>query len=62
MKQIYRTSSRSAEPPAEPAEPVVPPAVSATGQRLDTILDDISDVLETDALTFVQSYAQEGGQ
>lgn len=61
MKQIYRTSSRSAEP-AEPAEPVVPPAIAGTGQRLDSILDDISEVLETDALTFVQSYAQEGGQ
>lgn len=61
MKQTYRTSSRSADPP-DPDEPVGPPPTAASVQRLDSILDDISDILETDALTFVQSYAQKGGQ
>lgn len=61
MQQVHRTSSRSADP-AEPVEPPQPPPAAASAQRLDSILDDISDVLETDALTFVQSYAQEGGQ
>jgi ubiquitin-like protein Pup len=38
------------------------PAPAVATQGLDSILDDISDILETDALTFVQSYSQTGGQ
>ncbi len=59
QEQISRTSSRT---PPHGGEPIEPPPVVASAQRLDSILDDISDVLETDALTFVQSYAQHGGQ
>lgn len=42
------------------------PAVSESGERLkaelDDILDEIDDVLETNAEEFVKSYVQKGGQ
>lgn len=60
MEQIHRRTSRSADPAPPEEPPMPPPAVAAQG--LDSILDDISDILESDALTFVQSYSQTGGQ
>ena len=42
------------------------PAVSETGEKikaeLDDLLDEIDDVLETNAEDFVKSYIQKGGQ
>jgi ubiquitin-like protein Pup len=42
------------------------PVVSATGDKLkaelDDLLDEIDDVLETNAEDFVKSYVQKGGQ
>lgn len=42
------------------------PAVTATGDKLkaelDDLLDEIDDVLETNAEDFVKSYVQKGGQ
>jgi len=42
------------------------PAVSATGEKLkaelDDLLDEIDEVLETNAEEFVKSYVQKGGQ
>ena len=42
------------------------PAVSETGEKLkaelDDLLDEIDDVLETNAEDFVKSYVQKGGQ
>jgi ubiquitin-like protein Pup len=42
------------------------PAASATGEKLkaelDDLLDEIDDVLETNAEDFVKSYVQKGGQ
>lgn len=42
------------------------PATTATGEKLkaelDDLLDEIDDVLETNAEDFVKSYVQKGGQ
>jgi ubiquitin-like protein Pup len=42
------------------------PAASETGEKikaeLDELLDEIDDVLETNAEDFVKSYIQKGGQ
>ena len=42
------------------------PVVAATGDKLkaelDDLLDEIDDVLETNAEDFVKSYVQKGGQ
>lgn len=44
----------------------IAPATSESGERLkaelDDILDEIDDVLETNAEEFVKSYVQKGGQ
>jgi prokaryotic ubiquitin-like protein Pup len=48
------------------AEVVEAPASTATGEKLkaelDDLLDEIDDVLETNAEDFVKSYVQKGGQ
>ncbi len=53
--------------PARRDEDVVEPAAnSAQGEKikaeLDDLLDEIDDVLETNAEDFVKSYIQKGGQ
>jgi len=56
------TTTRSV--PAEQAADTAAPA--ATGDRLraelDDLLDEIDDVLETNAEDFVKSYVQKGGE
>jgi ubiquitin-like protein Pup len=46
--------------------PSAPPAASETGEKLkaelDDLLDEIDEVLETNAEEFVKSYVQKGGQ
>ena len=45
---------------------VAAPAVTETGDKIkadiDDLLDEIDDVLETNAEDFVKSYVQKGGQ
>jgi ubiquitin-like protein Pup len=53
--------------PSEKEEVVADaPATSETGEKLkaelDDLLDEIDDVLETNAEDFVKSYIQKGGQ
>lgn len=47
-------------------EPEEAPATSEKGEKLkaemDDLLDEIDDVLETNAEDFVKSYVQKGGQ
>ena len=57
------------KPAADRTEEVVDeaaPAVSEAGEKLkadlDDLLDEIDDVLETNAEEFVKSYVQKGGQ
>lgn len=46
--------------------PAAPPASSESGEKLkgemDDLLDEIDEVLETNAEDFVKSYIQKGGQ
>ncbi len=55
------TTSRETETSEEAA-----PAVTETGEKLkaelDDLLDEIDEVLETNAEDFVKSYVQKGGQ
>ncbi|MCX6522805.1 MAG: ubiquitin-like protein Pup [Actinobacteria bacterium] len=55
-----RTDARNEEELADA------PASTATGEKLkaelDDLLDEIDDVLETNAEDFVKSYVQKGGQ
>ena len=58
------SSTRSTETDTEVEEAA--PAVSERGEKikaeLDDLLDEIDDVLETNAEDFVKSYIQKGGQ
>ena len=55
------TPSRTSETTVDDA-----PAVTETGEKLkaelDDLLDEIDEVLETNAEDFVKSYVQKGGQ
>ncbi len=60
-EQIKKSPSRSDEDAVEET-----PAASESGEKLkaelDDLLDEIDDVLETNAEDFVKSYIQKGGQ
>jgi ubiquitin-like protein Pup len=61
-EQIRKTTS----PAREETEVVEAPSTSETGEKLkaelDDLLDEIDEVLETNAEDFVKSYIQKGGQ
>ena len=58
------SGSRTTEADTEVEEPA--PATSERGEKikaeLDDLLDEIDDVLESNAEDFVRSYVQKGGQ
>ncbi len=62
-EQVRRTNQ---ERPDEGAEEATLGGSSETGDRLkaemDDLLDEIDDVLETNAEDFVKSYVQKGGE
>ena len=53
------STRRSPEPAPAPA---APSSATQGAPGLDEVLDGIDDVLEVNALTFVQSFRQKGGQ
>lgn len=56
-------SERSAQQQNAATETVlIAPAVSIQTHNLDSLLDEIDDVLEVNAEEFVRSYVQKGGQ
>ena len=61
-EQIKKTTPTSKETEVDE----VAPATSETGEKLkaelDDLLDEIDEVLETNAEEFVKSYIQKGGQ
>jgi len=61
-----REQIKKPAPAREEAEIDNAPATSETGEKikaeLDDLLDEIDDVLETNAEDFVKSYIQKGGQ
>ena len=60
-EQIKKNPSRTSEEDVADA-----PAASTSGEKLkteiDDLLDEIDEVLETNAEDFVKSYVQKGGQ
>ena len=61
-----REQKRKSAPARETEEVVEAPGASETGEKLkadiDDLLDEIDEVLETNAEDFVRSYVQKGGQ
>ena len=61
-----REQKRRPAPAREEADVDEAPATSETGEKikaeLDDLLDEIDDVLETNAEDFVKSYIQKGGE
>jgi ubiquitin-like protein Pup len=61
-----REQVRKSAPPRQEETVDEAPAASETGEKikaeLDDLLDEIDDVLETNAEDFVKSYIQKGGQ
>ena len=61
-----RTHKQKHAPARTDDEVVDAPASTATGDKLraelDDLLDEIDDVLETNAEDFVKSYVQKGGE
>jgi ubiquitin-like protein Pup len=61
-----REQVRKSAPPRQEETVEEAPAASETGEKikaeLDDLLDEIDDVLETNAEDFVKSYIQKGGQ
>ena len=61
-----RTQKKKTAPERTESEVEDAPATSETGEKLkaelDDLLDEIDDVLETNAEDFVKSYVQKGGQ
>lgn len=61
-----REQKRRPAPAREEADIEDAPATSEQGEKikaeLDDLLDEIDDVLETNAEDFVRSYVQKGGQ
>jgi ubiquitin-like protein Pup len=61
-----REQIKKPAPAKQDEEVVEAPAASETGEKLkaelDDLLDEIDEVLETNAEDFVKSYVQKGGQ
>ena len=61
-----REQKRKTAPPEQDEEVEETPATSEQGEKikaeLDDLLDEIDEVLETNAEDFVKSYVQKGGQ
>jgi ubiquitin-like protein Pup len=57
-----RKSSESEETPEEVVETDVSERKEALDDDIDAILDEIDDVLETNAEDFVKSFIQKGGE
>jgi prokaryotic ubiquitin-like protein Pup len=61
-----REQVKKSAPPRQDETVADAPASSETGEKikaeLDDLLDEIDDVLETNAEDFVKSYIQKGGQ
>lgn len=58
--QEFAASSRRESEPLPP--PPLPAAPQATTRSVDSLLDEIDTILETNAESFVQGFVQKGGQ
>lgn len=57
---VRREDEIPVDPP--PVDPAAAPAAAANDAELDSLLDEIDGVLETNAEEFVRSFVQKGGQ
>lgn len=57
---VRREDETPVDPP--PVDPAAAPAATADDAELDSLLDEIDGVLETNAEEFVRSFVQKGGQ
>lgn len=53
---------RDDEEPVEPPEPTSAPAAQSREQEVDSLLEEIDEVLESNAESFVRGFVQKGGQ
>lgn len=58
--QSFQTRREGDSPAPDPGPAPVPS--SAAAQDFSAVLNDIDDILEENALSFVQGFVQEGGQ
>ncbi len=59
-EEVKRGKKRLAEPEAEVAVP--PVREKKNSEEIDSLIDEIDEVLEENAEEFVRSYVQKGGQ
>ncbi|WP_149204415.1 ubiquitin-like protein Pup [Actinotalea subterranea] len=61
--QDQRQHHRDGEDPADTPEPVpTAPSAQSRDSEVDALLDEIDDVLESNAESFVRGFVQKGGQ
>lgn len=60
--QDQRHQHRDDEEPADLPEPTPVPAAQTRDTEVDALLDEIDDVLEANAESFVRGFVQKGGQ
>ena len=62
VQRDAHTHDATPEPDATPAPPAPSASAQARNAEVDALLDDIDDVLEVNAESFVRGFVQKGGQ
>lgn len=62
MAQDQQRTRHDDREPDEPEAPPVPAAPQAKDADVDALLDDIDEVLEANAESFVRGFVQKGGE
>lgn len=60
--QDQRQHHRDEDEPADLPEPTPAPAAQTRDTEVDALLEEIDDVLESNAESFVRGFVQKGGQ
>lgn len=61
-QEQQRPQTHEVEDDANAGAPTPPPAAAAADFEVDSLLDEIDDVLEVNAESFVKGFVQKGGQ
>ena len=62
QEQIRKNAPATSSPEVAEEKPTDSAATNKLKSDMDSLLDEIDDVLETNAEEFVKSYVQKGGQ
>ncbi|MCV2394806.1 ubiquitin-like protein Pup [Actinotalea sp. M2MS4P-6] len=62
MAQDQQRARHDENEPDEPEAPPVPAAPQSQDSDVDALLDDIDEVLESNAESFVRGFVQKGGE